>query len=113
MSDKTSIEERLEKLEKSKSQDVKRQERAAELEKLKKTPIKYVEDDPSRIHKSYDQIVADKKAKKDEAAEFEKFKAEKKLKKEAPDGVQGKEEKGKEVLDEPKAKAKGRPKRVE
>ena len=112
MSEKSSVEERLEKLEKSKSQDVKRQERAAELEKLKKTPIKYVDDDPSRIHKSYDQIVAEKKAKKDEADEFKKFQADKKKQKEASDGLQGKEEKGKEVLAD-KPKSKGRPKRVE
>jgi hypothetical protein len=112
MSEKSSIEERLEKLEKSKSRDVQRQERAAELEKLKRTPIKYVADDPSRINKSYAQIVADKKAKKDEEAEFEKFKADKKVKKEAGDGVQKVEEK-KEVLDKPAAKSKGRPKRVE
>jgi len=111
MSDKMSVEERLEKLEKSKSQDVKRQERAAELEKLKKTPIKYVDDDPSRIHKSYDQIVAEKKAKKDEQEEFKKFQAEKKAKKEAGDGVQKIEEEKKVLADKPKSK--GRPKKVE
>jgi len=107
----SSIEERLEKLEKSKSRDVQRQERAAELEKLKRTPIKYVADDPSRINKSYAQIVADKKAKKDEEAEFEKFKADKKAKKEAPSGVQKEVEKDEEIL-KPAVKSKGRPKKV-
>ena len=109
MSEKSSIEERLEKLEKSKSQDVKRQERAAELEKLKKTPIKYVDDDPKRIHMSYDEVIKAKQAKKDEAAEFEKFKADKKAKKETPD-VKEKEE-VKEVLKAPVV-SKGRPKKI-
>jgi len=111
MSEKSSVEERLEKLEKSKSRDVQRQERAAEIEKLKRTPIKYVADDPSRIHKSYDQIVADKKAKKDEEEEFKKFKEEKKKQKETQDGVRKEEVKKEEVLDKPKSK--GRPKKVE
>ena len=97
-----SVEERLEKLEAHKSQDQKRKERADELEKLKRTPIKYVDDDPSRIHKSYDQIVKDKEAKKAELEEFKQFKAEKKAKKEEP----------KEEVKEPVVK-KGRPKRVE
>jgi len=101
----SSVEERLEKLEKHKSQDQKRQERTAELEKLKKTPIKYVDDDPKRIHMSYAEVVKSKQAKKDEMAEFEKFKADKKAKKSEP-----KEEPKEEV----KAPAKkGRPKRVE
>ena len=112
MAEKSSVEERLEKLETSKSRDVQRQERAAEIEKLRRTPIKYVADDPSRINKSYDQIVADKKAKKDEEAEFEKFKADKKAKKEVPDGVRKEVEKEEEVL-KPAAKAKGRPKKIE
>ena len=112
MAEKMGVEERLAKLEASKSQDAKRQERAAELEKLKRTPIKYVADDPSRINKSYAQIVAEKQAKKDEAAEFEKFKAEKKAKKEAPDGLRKEEVKKEEVVDKPVSK-KGRPKRVE
>jgi hypothetical protein len=103
----SSIEERLEKLEKSKSRDVQRQERAAELEKLKRTPIKYVADDPSRINKSYAQIVAEKKAKKEEEAEFEKFKAEKKVKKDAP------KEEPKEEVKAPAVKSKGRPKKIE
>ena len=107
MSEKMSVEERLEKLEKSKSRDVQRQERAAEIEKLKRTPIKYVADDPSRINKSYDQIVADKKAKKDEEAEFEKFKADKKAKKETP------KEEPKEEVKAPVVKSKGRPKKIE
>lgn len=111
MSEKMSVEERLEKLEKSKSRDVQRQERAEQIEKLKRTPIKYVPDDPSRIHKSYAQIVADKKAKKDEEAEFKKFQSDKKKQKEAEDGLQ-KEVKKEEVLEKPIVK-KGRPKKVE
>lgn len=109
---KMSVEERLEKLEKSKSRDVQRAERAEQIEKLKRTPIKYVPDDPSRIHKSYDQIVMEKQAKKDEEAEFKKFQAEKKKQKEAQDGLRKEEvEKDKEVLNRPKSK--GRPKKVE
>ena len=106
MSEKMSVEERLEKLEKSKSRDAQRQERAEALEKLKRTPIKYVPDDPSRIKKSYDQIVAEKKAKKDEEAEVKKFLAEKKSKKDAP------KEEPKEEVKAPITK-KGRPKKVE
>jgi len=92
--ERSSVEERLEKLEKSKSRDAQRAERAAELEKLKKTPIKYVPDDPSRIHKSYKQIVEEKQAKKEEEIEVKKFLAERK--KGAIDGVQ-KEGKKEEV----------------
>lgn len=107
--ERMSVEERLEKLERAKSKDVQRQERATELEKLKKTPIKYVPDDPSRIHKSYDQIVAEKKAKKEEDVEVKKFLAERKNKKEPQSGVQ-KEEPKEEVKP---ATKKGRPKRVD
>ena len=96
----------MEKLDKHKSNVQKRQERAAELEALKKKPIKYVDDDPRRIHMSYDEVIKSKQAKKDEMAEFEKFKAEKKAKK---DVVAPKEE----APEAPKAKSKGRPKRVE
>ena len=104
--DKSSVEERLEKLEKHKSRDAQRQERAEQLEKLKKTPIKYVEDDPSRIHKSYNQIVAEKRAKREEALEVKKFLAERKKEKEEPKEVE------KEVAPAPVKKS-GRPKRVE
>ena len=106
MPDKMSVEERLEKLEKHKSNDQKRQERAAELEALKKKPIKYVDDDPRRIHMSYDEVIKSKQSKKDEEEEFKQFKAEKKAKKEV---VAPKEE----APEAPKAKVKGRPKRVE
>ena len=116
--DKLSLEERVEKIEKNKTQDQRRRERAEELEKLKSKPIKYVDDDPRRIHMSYDEVVKSKQAKNDEAAEFEKFKAEKKAKKDAP-----KEDFSKENLKEAagaagelakdKPKSKGRPKKVE
>ncbi len=105
-----SVEERLAKLEKNKSRDQQRVERAAEIEKLKRIPIKYVSDDPSRIHKSYDQIVADKQAKKDEEAEFKKFQAEKRRQKEA-ESAKDKEKETEVLRDKPKSK--GRPKRVE
>ena len=106
MADKMSVEERLEKLEAHKSQDQKRKERADELERLKRTPIKYVDDDPKRIHMSYDEVIKAKQAKKDEMAEFEKFKADKKAKKSEP------KEEPKEEVKAP-VKSKGRPKRVE
>jgi hypothetical protein len=60
---------------------------------------------------SYDEIVKAKQAKKDEAAEFKKFQAEKKQKKETTDGVQKIEEEKKVLADKPKSK--GRPKKVE
>lgn len=104
MSEKTSVEERLEKLEKSKSRDAQRQERAEQLAKLEKIPIKYVEDDPSRINKSYKQIVDEKRAKREEELEVKKFLAERKK---GSDGVQ---EKAKE---ETPVKKTGRPKRIE
>ena len=103
--DKLSLEERVEKIEKNKTQDQKRRERAEELEKLKSKPIKYVEDNPNRINMSYDDIVKAKQAKKDEMIEFEKFKAEKRAKKEEP-----KEEPKEEVKAPVK---KGRAKKVE
>ena len=102
MSEKTSVEERLEKLEKAKSRDAQRQERAEQLEKLKKIPIKYVDDDPSRIHKSYKQIVEEKRAKREEELEVKKFLAERKK-------VAPKEE----VKEEAPVKKTGRPKKIE
>ena len=113
----SSVEERLEKLEKHKTNDQKRQERTAELEKLKKTPIKYVDDDPKRIHMSYDEVVKAKQAKKDEMAEFEKFKADKKKAKEEPKPLTKadleKAEKALGALTNDKPKSKGRPKKIE
>ena len=97
----SSVEERLEKLEKAKSRDAQRQERAEQLEKLKKTPIKYVPDDKSRIKKSYQQIVDEKKAKEEEELEVKKFLAERKKEKESP------------VETKAVAKKTGRPKKIE
>jgi len=105
-----SVEERLEKLERSRSKDVLRQERMAKLEALQKTPIKYVDDDPSRIHKSKKQIIEEARAKKEEELEVKNFLAEKKKKKEVPVGVQEEVKEEKKVI---KPKSKGRPKRVE
>ncbi len=101
-----SIEERLEKLEKSKSRDAQRQERAEALEKLKKTPIKYVDDDPSRIHKSKAEVIADKAKNAEDANAVKKFLAERN--KEKKDAVQ--KEKVEEKVE---VKKRGRPKRVE
>jgi len=106
MAENSSVEERLEKLEKSKNRDALRQERAEQLEKLKKIPIKYVEDDPSRINKSYKQIVDEKRAKREEELEVKKFLAERKKGK---DGVQKVEEK-EEIAP---AKKTGRPKKID
>jgi len=110
---KPSVEERLENLEKIKSRDQQLRERAEKLEKIKRTPIKFVADDPSRIHKSKAQIVAEKQAKRDEELEVKKFLADRKKQKEAGDAMQGKEEvKEEKVIEKPKAK-KGRPKKIE
>ena len=111
--EKSSVEERLEKLEKYKSRDQAVRERAEKLEELKKTPIKYVPKDPTRIHKSKKQILEEKQAKKDEDLEVKKFLAERKKEKEAKGGVQ-KEEK-EEKVPGPKIEVKkaGRPKKIE
>jgi len=103
MTEKQSVEERLEKLEAAKSLDQQRRERAVRLGELKNTPIKYVAKDPSRIHKSKKQIIAEKQAKKEEEADFKKFQEERKKEKETKDGMQKKEKKVKV----------GRPKKVE
>ena len=115
---KLSMEERLEKLEKSRGRDALRQERAEFLENLKKKPIRFVETDPSRIRKSKSQIQAEKKAKKEEEKEVKKFLEERRKQKEdektkgATGGVQKGEEKKEVAVTEPKA-TRGRPKKVE
>jgi len=106
MAEKSSVEERLEKLEKHKSRDAQRAERAEQLEKLKNTPIKRVPHDPNRINMSYAQVVAAKKAKKDEDADIKRYLAEKKAKKSET------KEEPKEEVKAPVTK-KGRPKKVE
>ena len=99
----SSLEERLEKLEKSKSRDQRIKERAEALEELKRTPIKFKERDLSRIHKSKKDKIAERLEREEEEVDVKKFLKERKAKKSAP------KEEPKEVV---KAKT-GRPKKVE